>query len=86
MMRVDVDVADRKAAAPSAPPCVHLRRRFHVFTAELGGAPWPEEDGFGGGWCCLTQCEIGPDDEEVDAYQCVPGRSCYRPPQNEPGD
>lgn len=61
------------------PPCMNLRSKAIYVT----GNPDPqscEEEGSTrfNCWCNKTQHVLGPDDELVDRFTCVPGRECFR--------
>jgi hypothetical protein len=58
-------------------PCIHLRSKSMIVTGTQT-PKHPDESGGQHCWCNLTQHIIGPDEKDVDARRCGPGRDCYR--------
>ncbi len=58
-------------------PCIHLRSKAMYVTGEQT-PKHPDEAGGQYCWCNLTQHVVGPDQHDVDARRCGPGRDCYR--------
>ncbi|HND51851.1 MAG TPA: hypothetical protein PLV92_05625 [Pirellulaceae bacterium] len=67
------------ANLPSTQPaCILLRSKAMYVTGDLRNPEHPDEAGCQYCWCLLTQRVMGPDQQEVNRNNCVPGRECYR--------
>ena len=63
----------------TSPPCIHMRSKAMYVTGSIHAPDHADEDGSHYCWCNVTQHILGPDQQNVDRPQCVPGRSCYQP-------
>ena len=59
------------------PACIHLRSKAMYTTGDLKNPEHPDEAGSHYCWCNVTQHVLGPDQNNVDRGNCIPGRSCY---------
>lgn len=60
------------------PACIYLRSKSMYVHGQLKNPEHPSEESLQQCWCNITQHVKGPDQSEVNRYQCIPGRECYR--------
>ena len=64
-------------------PCQCLRTKNpYGYTPQNADSWLPGIDTSSSFWCLRTMSPAGPDDHYVHLSRCVPGRSCYQPPQD----
>ena len=65
------------------PFCRDLRAKNPFGLLEGGENPWRLfEDSNTISWCIRANGGIGPDHGLVTPHECIPGRACYRSPNN----
>ena len=63
-------------------PCQCLRTKNpYGYTPQNADSWLPGVETASSFWCLRTMSPAGPDDHYVHLSRCVPGRTCYQPPQ-----
>lgn len=66
------------AAGLATPLCADLRSKKYYFLDRPARTAADLLDASNDCWCARTGMRMGPDDQVVDASDCVSGRACYR--------